>query len=118
MANWLKWDLQISSSASGASRCKKMNYCPDVLKDQNILMLKFSLTCPFSHWSSPNGLQIGIILPCFDHYLAGVEVPSKDSVPKKRPIYEDKKKKKQQQQDNREGEHFVPKKGKQNPNSD
>ncbi|KAJ6667454.1 hypothetical protein lerEdw1_016575 [Lerista edwardsae] len=28
----------------------------------------------------------------------GVEVPSKDSVPKKRPIYEDKKKKKQQQQ--------------------
>ncbi|XP_053162189.1 eukaryotic translation initiation factor 5B isoform X1 [Hemicordylus capensis] len=28
----------------------------------------------------------------------GVEVPSKDSVPKKKPIYEDKKKKKQQQQ--------------------
>uniref|UniRef100_A0A8C0G6W9 Eukaryotic translation initiation factor 5B n=1 Tax=Chelonoidis abingdonii TaxID=106734 RepID=A0A8C0G6W9_CHEAB len=35
----------------------------------------------------------------------GVEVPSKDSVPKKRPIYEDKKKKKQQQQqENKEGE--------------
>uniref|UniRef100_A0A8C4KLU0 Eukaryotic translation initiation factor 5B n=1 Tax=Dromaius novaehollandiae TaxID=8790 RepID=A0A8C4KLU0_DRONO len=33
----------------------------------------------------------------------GVEVPSKDSVPKKRPIYEDKKKKKQQQQENKEG---------------
>uniref|UniRef100_A0A8B9QDY1 Eukaryotic translation initiation factor 5B n=1 Tax=Apteryx owenii TaxID=8824 RepID=A0A8B9QDY1_APTOW len=32
----------------------------------------------------------------------GVEVPSKDSVPKKRPIYEDKKKKKQQQQENKE----------------
>uniref|UniRef100_A0A8C6YGB0 Eukaryotic translation initiation factor 5B n=1 Tax=Naja naja TaxID=35670 RepID=A0A8C6YGB0_NAJNA len=32
----------------------------------------------------------------------GVEVPSKDSVPKKRPIYEDKKKKKQQQQESRE----------------
>lgn len=39
------------------------------------------------------------------YYLAGVEVPSKDSVPKKRPIYEDKKKKKQQQQqENKEGE--------------
>uniref|UniRef100_A0A8C0GAN1 Eukaryotic translation initiation factor 5B n=1 Tax=Chelonoidis abingdonii TaxID=106734 RepID=A0A8C0GAN1_CHEAB len=35
----------------------------------------------------------------------GVEVPSKDSVPKKRPIYEDKKKKKQQQQqENKEGD--------------
>lgn len=34
---------------------------------------------------------------------AGVEVPSKDSVPKKRPIYEDKKKKKQQQPENKEG---------------
>uniref|UniRef100_A0A8C0IC53 Eukaryotic translation initiation factor 5B n=1 Tax=Bubo bubo TaxID=30461 RepID=A0A8C0IC53_BUBBB len=34
----------------------------------------------------------------------GVEVPSKDSVPKKRPIYEDKKKKKQQQPENKEGE--------------
>uniref|UniRef100_A0A8C0BKM1 Eukaryotic translation initiation factor 5B n=2 Tax=Buteo japonicus TaxID=224669 RepID=A0A8C0BKM1_9AVES len=33
----------------------------------------------------------------------GVEVPSKDSVPKKRPIYEDKKKKKQQQPENKEG---------------
>ncbi|NWU71309.1 IF2P factor, partial [Pterocles burchelli] len=33
----------------------------------------------------------------------GVEVPSKDSVPKKRPIYEDKKKKKQQQLENKEG---------------
>eukprot|EP00075_Anas_platyrhynchos_P020684 XP_027309937.1 LOW QUALITY PROTEIN: eukaryotic translation initiation factor 5B [Anas platyrhynchos] len=33
---------------------------------------------------------------------AGVEVPSKDSVPKKRPIYEDKKKKKQQQPENKE----------------
>ncbi|KAM6317211.1 eukaryotic translation initiation factor 5B isoform 3-T3 [Aegotheles albertisi] len=32
----------------------------------------------------------------------GVEVPSKDSVPKKRPIYEDKKKKKQQQPENKE----------------
>nr|XP_056717670.1 eukaryotic translation initiation factor 5B [Euleptes europaea] len=32
----------------------------------------------------------------------GVEVPSKDSVPKKRPIYEDKKKKKQQQQESKE----------------
>ncbi|KAM9390388.1 eukaryotic translation initiation factor 5B isoform 2-T2 [Phaethornis superciliosus] len=32
----------------------------------------------------------------------GVEVPSKDSVPKKRPIYEDKKKKKQQQLENKE----------------
>ncbi|NXS90981.1 IF2P factor, partial [Jacana jacana] len=32
----------------------------------------------------------------------GVEVPSKDSVPKKRPIYEDKKKKKQQQTENKE----------------
>ncbi|XP_038617716.1 eukaryotic translation initiation factor 5B [Tachyglossus aculeatus] len=33
----------------------------------------------------------------------GVEVPSKDSMPKKRPIYEDKKKKKpQQQQENKE----------------
>uniref|UniRef100_A0A8C5SU20 Eukaryotic translation initiation factor 5B n=1 Tax=Laticauda laticaudata TaxID=8630 RepID=A0A8C5SU20_LATLA len=32
----------------------------------------------------------------------GVEVPSKDSIPKKRPIYEDKKKKKQQQQESRE----------------
>lgn len=35
--------------------------------------------------------------------FAGVEVPSKDSVPKKRPIYEDKKKKKQQQPENKEG---------------
>ncbi|NXT35005.1 IF2P factor, partial [Pelecanoides urinatrix] len=34
----------------------------------------------------------------------GVEVPSKDSVPKKRPIYEDKKKKKQQQLENKEGQ--------------
>uniref|UniRef100_A0A8C8BKB4 Eukaryotic translation initiation factor 5B n=1 Tax=Otus sunia TaxID=257818 RepID=A0A8C8BKB4_9STRI len=34
----------------------------------------------------------------------GVEVPSKDSVPKKRPIYEDKKKKKQQQPENKEEE--------------
>ncbi|KAK2544566.1 Eif5b [Columba livia] len=34
--------------------------------------------------------------------LLGVEVPSKDSVPKKRPIYEDKKKKKQQQTENKE----------------
>uniref|UniRef100_A0A8C5WXU2 Eukaryotic translation initiation factor 5B n=1 Tax=Laticauda laticaudata TaxID=8630 RepID=A0A8C5WXU2_LATLA len=34
----------------------------------------------------------------------GVEVPSKDSIPKKRPIYEDKKKKKQQQQESREGD--------------
>ncbi|NXD68202.1 IF2P factor, partial [Eolophus roseicapillus] len=34
----------------------------------------------------------------------GVEVPSKDSVPKKRPIYEDKKKKKQQQPENKEGQ--------------
>uniref|UniRef100_A0A8C5UIZ4 Eukaryotic translation initiation factor 5B n=1 Tax=Malurus cyaneus samueli TaxID=2593467 RepID=A0A8C5UIZ4_9PASS len=33
----------------------------------------------------------------------GVEVPSKDSVPKKRPIYEDKKRKKQQQPENKEG---------------
>ncbi|NXT29377.1 IF2P factor, partial [Syrrhaptes paradoxus] len=33
----------------------------------------------------------------------GVEVPSKDSVPKKRPIYEDKKKRKQQQLENKEG---------------
>ncbi|NXG40611.1 IF2P factor, partial [Psilopogon haemacephalus] len=33
----------------------------------------------------------------------GVEVPSKDSVPKKRPIYEDKKKKKQQQPESKEG---------------
>ncbi|XP_062484516.1 eukaryotic translation initiation factor 5B isoform X2 [Pezoporus occidentalis] len=32
----------------------------------------------------------------------GVEVPSKDSVPKKRPIYEDKKKKKQQQPESKE----------------
>ncbi|XP_031956235.1 eukaryotic translation initiation factor 5B isoform X2 [Corvus hawaiiensis] len=32
----------------------------------------------------------------------GVEVPSKDSVPKKRPIYEDKKRKKQQQPENKE----------------
>nr|XP_033806544.1 eukaryotic translation initiation factor 5B isoform X2 [Geotrypetes seraphini] len=32
----------------------------------------------------------------------GVEVPSKDSVPKKRPIYEDKKKKKQLPQENKE----------------
>ncbi|XP_026563336.1 eukaryotic translation initiation factor 5B isoform X2 [Pseudonaja textilis] len=32
----------------------------------------------------------------------GVEVPSKDSIPKKRPIYEDKKKKKQQQQESKE----------------
>ncbi|XP_009999742.1 PREDICTED: eukaryotic translation initiation factor 5B [Chaetura pelagica] len=32
----------------------------------------------------------------------GVEVPSKDSVPKKRPIYEDKKKKKPQQPENKE----------------
>lgn len=36
-------------------------------------------------------------------FFAGVEVPSKDSVPKKRPIYEDKKKKKQQQPENKEG---------------
>ncbi|KAH0624624.1 hypothetical protein JD844_032282 [Phrynosoma platyrhinos] len=36
----------------------------------------------------------------------GVEVPSKDSVPKKRPIYEDKKKKKQQQQESKEGENL------------
>ncbi|KAI1241703.1 hypothetical protein IHE44_0005191 [Lamprotornis superbus] len=34
----------------------------------------------------------------------GVEVPSKDSVPKKRPIYEDKKRKKQQQPENKEEE--------------
>ncbi|KAM4905001.1 eukaryotic translation initiation factor 5B isoform 3-T3 [Sylvia borin] len=32
----------------------------------------------------------------------GVEVPSKDSVPKRRPIYEDKKRKKQQQPENKE----------------
>ncbi|XP_033369330.1 eukaryotic translation initiation factor 5B isoform X10 [Parus major] len=32
----------------------------------------------------------------------GVEVPSKDSVPKKRPVYEDKKRKKQQQPENKE----------------
>ncbi|XP_034287186.1 eukaryotic translation initiation factor 5B [Pantherophis guttatus] len=32
----------------------------------------------------------------------GVEVPSKDSIPKKRPVYEDKKKKKQQQQESKE----------------
>uniref|UniRef100_A0A8C2SNC9 Eukaryotic translation initiation factor 5B n=1 Tax=Coturnix japonica TaxID=93934 RepID=A0A8C2SNC9_COTJA len=37
----------------------------------------------------------------------GVEVPSKDSVPKKRPIYEDKKKKKQQQPENKEGVVFL-----------
>lgn len=36
-------------------------------------------------------------------FFAGVEVPSKDSVPKKRPIYEDKKKKKQQQPESKEG---------------
>uniref|UniRef100_A0A8C0IC49 Eukaryotic translation initiation factor 5B n=1 Tax=Bubo bubo TaxID=30461 RepID=A0A8C0IC49_BUBBB len=40
----------------------------------------------------------------------GVEVPSKDSVPKKRPIYEDKKKKKQQQPENKEG-HSISKEG-------
>lgn len=39
----------------------------------------------------------------FLQFFAGVEVPSKDSVPKKRPIYEDKKKKKQQQTENKEG---------------
>lgn len=45
---------------------------------------------------------------CSGYYLAGVEVPSKDSVPKKRPIYEDKKKKKQQQQqENKDGENIV-----------
>lgn len=34
----------------------------------------------------------------------GVEVPSKDSLPKKRPVYEDKKKKKTLQQlENKEG---------------
>uniref|UniRef100_A0A8C9L2M1 Eukaryotic translation initiation factor 5B n=1 Tax=Pavo cristatus TaxID=9049 RepID=A0A8C9L2M1_PAVCR len=38
-----------------------------------------------------------------NNVFTGVEVPSKDSVPKKRPIYEDKKKKKQQQPENKEG---------------
>lgn len=40
----------------------------------------------------------------FCSYPLGVEVPSKDSLPKKRPIYEDKKKKKTLQQlENKEG---------------
>lgn len=38
----------------------------------------------------------------------GVEVPSKDSLPKKRPIYEDKKKKKPPQQMENKGLHTKP----------
>jgi len=44
----------------------------------------------------------------FQFYPSGVEVPSKDSLPKKRPIYEDKKKKKPPQQMENKGLHTKP----------
>lgn len=70
------------------------------------------LSTPFFHlailenvFSFKPKLMFSNYSPGFSNYsfFTGVEVPSKDSVPKKRPIYEDKKKKKQQQPENKEG---------------